>query len=171
MRNWLSSYYLAPYHPIFMGLTFLQQRFYLILLALSLSLLLPLSQYWQHVQEEQRLSLTGEQLAQDIHQQTSLLASLSQNKQALQQANLRAINQDLNQILDQGQARLDNIHWQLGNQKSASLVFSQDSQKSFEIIRQLNQLEKIALKEIYLFKLNENRQIQNEITLSVKDSP
>ncbi|OOH85464.1 hypothetical protein BMT54_11820 [Pasteurellaceae bacterium 15-036681] len=172
-NNWviqkLTKVYLTPTSKSHQFLTLLNQqgwRIYCLLFGFICAMpLLSLTQlYFQGKEMQVRI----EQYSQTIEQEKNRLNTMQEKQQSLSasannQENGRSmvqINQAIKQIIEHNHGKIEQIQWGVDGEHSLNLIVNQQTSGIFQIIRQLNQLEQLAFREITLLKFEHARLIQ-----------
>ncbi len=167
MNAKLHQIYLKPNSQWFRFLDYVaRHRYFILFFCVVLSLSYPLFLVYQTKQAFKSLNHEQNEITQQIQHKQQQLNQL-ENQLFRQEDRLGEINQQIKTVLEQQQAQLENIYWNLAQQKSAELIFNQNAHRIFNTLYQLNQLPQIRLKSLTLAKLNQQQLIQCQLVFTV----
>lgn len=167
MNSKLQQIYLKPNSQLFRCLDYLARHLYIILfLGVVLSLAYPIFLVYQAAKNSAVLNNAQIEIEQQIADKRQQLNQL-ENRLFSQEEQLGEINQQIKAVLEQQNAQLENIYWNLAQQKSAELIFNQSAYRIFDTLYQFNQLPQIRLKSLTLAKLNQQQLIQCQLIFTV----
>lgn len=113
--------------------------------------------FYQHAQKQQEF----EQRQRDFDEQQQRLNRLTQQQQSRQNSTqFAALNAELKQLIEQENAKIEQMQWLFGQQPKIELTLRQPSPTAFRLIQRIGSLKPLMFQEIRLMKLHEERQIQ-----------
>lgn len=175
MRIPLDNYYLNPTGQGYRFFTFLQHRRKTLLFNLPLLLLLyPVSGYIYYTYQSQQQTVHLNELTEQKRILENQLSRLlhSQQENSEKDNLFSQVNQTLRQTLEQHQSQIEHQQWQFEQGKQLNMILNQPSQHLFELLHALNQIDRLALTELSLIKLDKARLIQIHSHFTLKqESP
>lgn len=166
----ISRFYLFPHGYVFRLLSFINDYFKIILFGLFISIVIyPCSHYFYEQTQQQELLLVRQQLTDEIVRKNKVYQTFSKHNDDFKrkEQSVSKFNQQLQQIFNLHQVKLEQMQWSLEQEKSIYFSLNHQVVRVFNLIRALAKVKKLRFKEVNLIKLNSEKQLQLKATVIV----
>ncbi|WGE84653.1 chromosome segregation protein [Actinobacillus equuli] len=168
----ISKFYLFPHGYVFRFLSFINDYFKIILFGLFISIVIyPSYHYFYELVQQQELLLEKQQLTDETTQKHRLYQSLSKHNEDFKrkERSVSKLNQQLQQLFNLHQIKLEQMQWNLEQEKSIYFSLNHQVVRVFNLLRKLSKVKQLRFKEINLVKLNSEKQLQLKATFMVME--
>ncbi|AFU19363.1 hypothetical protein [Actinobacillus suis] len=168
----ISKFYLFPQGYIFKILSFVESYFKVILVGLFISIVsYPSYRYFYEQYRQKELLSVQQQLTEVINQKKLLYQSFTKHNDDSKRKEqfISGVNQQLQHLFKLHQVKLEQMQWNLGQEKAIYLSLNHQVFTIFNLIRKLSKLKKLKFKQIDLVKLNEEKQLQLKATVIITE--
>ncbi|WGE58297.1 chromosome segregation protein [Actinobacillus equuli] len=112
-----------------------------------------------------------QQLTDETTQKHRLYQSLSKHNEDFKrkERSVSKLNQQLQQLFNLHQIKLEQMQWNLEQEKSIYFSLNHQVVRVFNLLRKLSKVKQLRFKEINLVKLNSEKQLQLKATFMVME--
>lgn len=166
----MSKFYLFPNGYVFKVLSFIDINFKIILLGIFVLIMsYPSYRYFYEKYLEQELLFVQQQLTEEITQKKILYQSLSKYNDDFnrKEQSISKLNQQLQNLFTLYQVNLEQMQWNLEQEKSIYFSLNHQVRMVFKLMREISKFKQLKFKEIHLIKLTSGKQLQLNSTVVV----
>ncbi|AIZ79391.1 chromosome segregation protein [Actinobacillus equuli] len=168
----INRFYLFPQGYVFRMSSFVERYFKTILVLLFVSIIsYPSYCYFYEQYRQQELLFVQQQLTDEISQKNMLYQSLSKHNDDFKrkEQSISQFNQQLQNLFNRHQVKLEQMQWNVEQEKSIYFSLNHQVVTIFNLIKALSNLKKLKFKQIDLVKLNVGKQLQLKATVIVTE--
>lgn len=166
----IQAHYLTPESVVFQAISKINRYYKKIILSLGLFLLFyPIVKAVNLAQQLTNLEYKLKNSTLETTEKERLLQATLAEKGNNGYENLTPtkINQQLESLFQQQQIEVNNMQWELEQDKQINITLTQKAKPLFELIHQLNQIDYLRMKEITLTRLDYQQLVQLNATLQL----
>lgn len=166
----IQAYYLNPEHFIYKTISKINHHYKkIVLVVASVLLFYPIMKAVNLAQQVTKLDYKLKNSTIEITEKERLLQAKLAEKGNRANTDLTPtkINQQLENLFQQQQVEINNMQWELEQDKQIHITLTQKAKTLFDVMQQLNKISYLRIKEITLTRLDYQQLVQLNVTLQL----